>query len=162
MCEQCVAKTETFLDPIPNWWLVRATDDGHVMKKGEWGLVQCNDPDFVWTVTPKVDPLSGLSEEEINELSNDDPAWKDFEDWSEKSRIFLSELQQNFVHDVSVYWNLIEAAREKGYDPDKDVFAFWFFNYLGYYLEGKKPFPPGLQDEPDYIENNLEAFGYKK
>ena len=55
---------------IPGIFLVRATrdegPDDDDIKKGDWGLVRSNSPDFVWSQTPEKDPEFGLSEEEIN------------------------------------------------------------------------------------------------
>ena len=50
MCEQYLARAIDVVDGefIPGWFLVMATCDGsNVMKRGDYGLGQINDPDFV-------------------------------------------------------------------------------------------------------------------
>ena len=55
MCLQCVTEAETFAKSIkeyelfPGWILTRATKDATFAewKKGEYGLVRCNDPDLI-------------------------------------------------------------------------------------------------------------------
>jgi len=42
--------------------LVRAAVDGRFMRAGDWGLVECNDPSFVFSTTPYEEP------KEIDEL----------------------------------------------------------------------------------------------
>lgn len=158
MCEQCCAKTETFLEPFPRWWLVRATKDGNIMRKGQWGLVHRNDPDFIWSVEPKLEPLTELSDEEINALPKDSKLWDDFNNWVADVETFRKSLEHHVSLEAS--WELIESARKAGYESEKSDFCTWLFNYLAEYLKGKKAFPPSLQDKPNYIEDNLEAFGY--
>jgi hypothetical protein len=53
MCEQCEANTETLIrNVIPGWHLLRATRNGDYMEKGDWGLVNINDPAFYWKTIP--------------------------------------------------------------------------------------------------------------
>lgn len=57
MCTQCVVNPIYYGEVAPGWWLIRARkdevgDDG--MKVGDWGLVECNDPSIVFSVTPVV------------------------------------------------------------------------------------------------------------
>ena len=55
MCLQCITEAEIFgkstddCEIFPGWILTRATKDSHFgeWKKGEYGLVRCNDPDLV-------------------------------------------------------------------------------------------------------------------
>jgi len=72
MCEQCCANTQTYIlseeetHVFPGIFLVRATEDGMQMKKGDWGLVRCNDPDVFWSKDPEKDPCWDLSDEEVD------------------------------------------------------------------------------------------------
>ena len=161
MCEQCCAETETYLEPFPGWWLVRATKDGMMMAKDQWGLVESNDPSFFWTVTPEKNPMYGMDEESI---PDSDPIWDSFDSWTEKVYVFMEQFDKSGEHNsVMSSWHLVDAAKKKGFSPEKSGdFYFWLFDYLARYLEGKKAFPPGLQDQPGYVDNNLEDFGYKK
>ena len=51
MCEQCSAETVAYNFPIDSFpfILVRATRDGDKMLNGDWGLLECNDPSFIFT-----------------------------------------------------------------------------------------------------------------
>jgi len=74
MCEQCVAEVMNFGKISNNIILVRATKDGHTMKKGNWGLVNMNDPFLIFKHTPKSsleDEDLTDSEEEFLEINTD-------------------------------------------------------------------------------------------
>lgn len=108
MCEQCLANPVSFGQPLRGFWLMRARRDGDNWKKGEWGLVECNDPTFYWVSTPRV-------------LSDTEWEPEDFHD--------------AFMADPSTGYRLVAAAVEKGYDPTEGGFESWFFNYLVEYLK---------------------------
>lgn len=142
MCEQCCAETETYLSPIPGWWFVRATVDGMIMKAGDWGLVRCNDPDFVWDFIPWPEPEEGIDEQ----LESD---W--FEDWI--------RFDQALECRPEIGWELVNACIKAGYDPKNDgAVGAWLFNHLGEWLKTKKPFSHDRRNS--FIVENLEAFGY--
>ena len=45
MCLQCMANAKTIIeDVIPGYTLVQATKDARGFRRGQYGLVQCNDP----------------------------------------------------------------------------------------------------------------------
>ena len=44
MCEQCLVNPLYFGEVLPGWYLIRARRDGDIMKVGDWGMIQCNDP----------------------------------------------------------------------------------------------------------------------
>lgn len=158
MCEQCCAETETYLEVIPGWVLVRATKDGMEMLKGQWGLLQRDDPDFIWTVTPWPEPE--YPDDMLDENSPEaKAAFDEWDRWQQDVQRF-----KRFFHVTpELGWSLIEAAKERGYDPETSGwFADWFFTYLGKWIETHKPFPPNLQDSGTYFFKNYEAFGYGK
>ena len=132
MCEQCppLADTQSYGEVLEGWRLIRARKQGHLLKPDDWGLVQMNDPDFVWTVTPEVDPQSGLTDEQINACSKEehDQWWA----WMEKADEFEIALES----DPMTGYELILAAMKKGYNPDVyGRFAYWLFDHLGQWLK---------------------------
>lgn len=49
MCEQCIVNPLYFGQPIPGYTLILARREGNDMPLSSWGLVECNDPTFVFT-----------------------------------------------------------------------------------------------------------------
>ena len=74
MCEQCIAQTTLFGEIFKGIYLVRATKDGHIMQKGNWGLVVANDPFFIFEHTPKLtkeeDNITNSEEEFLHKIIN--------------------------------------------------------------------------------------------
>ena len=56
MCEQCSAATLTLGEVLPGVALVRATRAGRYMQPGQYGLVEQNDPFFVFTAALEPEP----------------------------------------------------------------------------------------------------------
>jgi len=76
MCEQCSAAVDIWPIPLEGWLLIRATRTGLSMEEGDWGLVECNDPDFIWSLTPTPEPPSAPEDARF-----DDPAVIEFYRW---------------------------------------------------------------------------------
>jgi hypothetical protein len=71
MCEQCIAMTKLWKEPIiPGWWLVQATRDGDYMKKDEFGIVMINDPSFVFKTIPQVIESKPTTTEEFHKMQD--------------------------------------------------------------------------------------------
>jgi hypothetical protein len=149
MCEQCLTNPISFGDPLEGWVLMRARRDGNDWMKGEWALIECNDPTFRWTMTPVPSPTFGITEAE-------EDAW--FEAHPEEEDTHLDKLiSEGFYKDFEKHfengslmdgYNLISAAIKKGYDKKRHGdFKWWLFDYLGEYLktaemvEEGDPFP---------------------
>lgn len=93
---------------------MRARRQGEYWNKGEWGLVECNDPAVTWKTTPwPIDP-----EEQ-------------FRDWpTAEFREAFSKFDLDTAHRLHV------ALTANGYDPLSDTPAdVWLFSYLGTYLK---------------------------
>lgn len=52
MCEQCLVNPISFGSPLEGYTLMRARRTGNDWAKGEWALIECNDPTFTWWTTP--------------------------------------------------------------------------------------------------------------
>lgn len=48
MCEQCLVNPLYYGKPIDGWTLIRARRKSDWMNVGDYGLLTCNDPSFVW------------------------------------------------------------------------------------------------------------------
>ena len=133
MCEQCNAKTIIYVKEntnyvLPGYILVRATQDGREMKKGDWGLVDCNDPDFIWSVTPVCDPDDELTDEQIDALPED--CYQAYEKASKN----LHDALDKGCFDYCA--RLGEAMRKAGWNPDNDgIGAFWLCNHIAKFLK---------------------------
>ena len=141
MCEQCCALTDTYLSPLPGWWLVRASDDGMMMKKNDWGLVRHDDPDFIWSITPWPDPG-----DEAGELSD---KW-----WDE-----CGEFMRSLTSAPREGWLLVEACIKAGYDPEEPgCVEFWLFDHLGKWIRDHEPFLHN--DDLLHYAKNMVKHGY--
>jgi hypothetical protein len=136
MCEQCVAKTVYYIgkdtnEVLPGYILVRATKNGSYMKKGNWGLVRYDNPDFIWSITPVCDPSSGLSDEQIDALPKE--VDKQYEQYEKAVKNLRKSLNKGcFDHCVS----LGEAMKKSGWKPEKDGFGpYWLCHYIGQFLK---------------------------
>lgn len=142
MCEQCIVDAryfykkpdETFENEffLPGWCLIQATKDGHIMKVGDWGLLQINNPDFVWEVEPISDPTFDM-DDDAEEAALKDPEIK------KKSDLYFERLIlfQDALFGCAISgWRLVNAAITTGYDKNElGSFASWLFHQLGCWIE---------------------------
>lgn len=133
MCEQCSAKTIDLGEVMPGYMFVKATVDGNMMKKGDYGLVVSNDPDVVFR-NPMIDITEGMSDEEVNNLQRPENK-KDLDKWMEfGSR--AEEFEKTLLMLPSSGYELYKAAMEVGYNREKHGrFSFWLFDYLARFIE---------------------------
>jgi len=147
MCEQCCAETVAYEgEVLPGYLLVRATKDGRVMKKDDWGLVHCNDPAFWWSMTPVPDPTDGMTDEQIDSLRDpqglielqDERYFEAAEHLDAALAGKLSQTESHCPH-FDDATRLYEAAKAVGYDRDSDGrFAFWLCHHIGTFLKTAK------------------------
>lgn len=113
---------------------MRARRDGNEWMKGEWGLVECNDPTYIWKKTPTPSPTWGMTDEEEEAF---------FDQLDDNDRLYdrsIGLIQGDFIGAFQGSpqdgYNLVKAGITRGYDPDKHgQFEIWFFDYLGEWLK---------------------------
>ena len=122
MCEQCLAQTITLNENKPvigEFFLVRATQDGSVMKSGDFGLVEQNDPTFIFSQKPELIP--GPRDTFANT--------EDFFNWLERAKDFKEQLA-NSMSDLKGAYYLIKACYDAGYKDENGCVEYWLFEYL--------------------------------
>lgn len=119
MCEQCMAKTRIIAEALPDWLLVKASQDGDVMKAGQYGLVRQNDPDFWWTGKPI-------------KYTGDNKDNKKF--WE-----IVELLDKTLDCNPMTGYDLVRACKKAGYRPDKHGFrlASWLQNRMATVMSEK-------------------------
>jgi len=125
MCEQCTAQTKTYGEVLPHWWLVQATKDGNEMKAGDFGLVQCNDPDYIWpeNLAPRKDPAFGFTDEQFDNMTEETgQEWDDFQEYVEK-------LGKHFNSDPMTGYYLVESAKTAGWKPEEYRFLMGWLSH---------------------------------
>jgi hypothetical protein len=135
------------------YYLVRATVDGSEMKKDDWGLVQINDPDFIFSTTPWPNPFFHLTVEEHDNLSEDEG--KILDAWFDDVDKFAGELVDSTRHVGNKQWRfealvkLGMAAHKVGYVAEGHRLPEWMFQYLGELLtKFPNPMPPDPAMQP--------------
>lgn len=114
MCEQCMAKTLQVGEICRGFCLVKATQDGFEMKKGDYGIVRCNDPDIIFPESLKPFP---------------DPSFEKEDDDSELSMKFVDlvvEFGKYLVGNLAFGHEFYTSCMESGYDPDKHGHVDWW------------------------------------
>ena len=132
MCLQCVTTAKKLVDNVlPGYSLYQAVDGCQEWPKNWYGLVQRDDPDFIWEDKPIPDPTKGLSDVEINNM--DDHAFSLYHRTSEK-------IEKSFKTDPMTGYNLVKACMSAGYDPDKDGLnvVMWLVGVAGEKLQSKQ------------------------
>lgn len=138
MCEQCSAKTHSWGWVLPGYALVRATCDGTFMRTGQWGLVECNDPTFIWSVTPVPDLFYQFTDQEVDNLA--DREYDRHIDWLTQLDKFDWELGSTsssaYKYHPSLLssWQLVEVVRTTFNCKAHEVTEV-LFHYLGRVLE---------------------------
>jgi hypothetical protein len=128
MCDQCLAETIMFNNEekvLPDFYLVQATKDGGSLQANDYGLVRCNDPSFVFSVEPELNP-------DPNDTFEND---KEFERWIDKTTQFENQLMESAsgMKDVAL---LVAGCYQMGYTDSDGSLEQWLFNYLAQFLKG--------------------------
>lgn len=137
MCEQCLIAPLVWRDVLPGWTLVRARRQGNIMEVGHWGLIEMNDPTFIWTGKPRRDPTRGMDEAQ-------EAAY-----WEAVTQEQLDELSAHESDVREVFseispmtgWKLVDACLRAGYKPDRDgAVELWLEDRLARHIEATPPF----------------------
>ena len=151
MCEQCLARVIDIASGefIPDWFLVMATCDGsNIMKRGDYGLGQINDPDFVIpaALKPTVDPVFDLTDEQIDAMSEEE---------DEKMEVFhdlVDSISKHLFADPITGYELVTACKAAGWDPEKHGWdlAYWLTHKMGEAIAKfeQKEWPDGPTEWP--------------
>lgn len=134
MCEQCLTDCILWSDVLPGWSLIQARHDGSEMKKGQWGLLQCNDPDFIWSGRPNEDPFAHWSEWRVDNSLPEE--WATFETWVDQISKFEKELLK--ARSIDSFFRLGHSARKAGFKDDQS-FASWLLARLGKHIRKHQP-----------------------
>ena len=124
MCELCLAKVISYSgEVLPGVYLRRATTDGNIMEAGDFGLVFCNDPSFVFSIVPECEPPE-----------DNDKQLTEFFNWAAKVEMFEDQLAY-VENDFGIIYCLVEAGTRVGYNFRSGRFSAWLFNHIGEYLK---------------------------
>lgn len=114
MCEQCAAKTLLVGEISKGFCLVKATRDGFEMKRGDYGIVRCNDPDIIFPESLKPFP---------------DPSFEKEGDDSELSMKFIDlveEFSKYLIGNLDFGHDFYMSCEESGYEPGKHGYIDWW------------------------------------
>lgn len=123
MCQQCTTHADLY-QPFDGFLIAVATVDWENIKKGNWGLVICNNPEFWSTIPLEPEPKEEDHSEEADQ-------------WYENYRKFIEE---EFYLRIHVAYNLIEAMKKVGLKDINDASLF-FINYISNYIKNNPPLP---------------------
>lgn len=128
MCEQCLTNAEVVLkDPLPGYTLMRARKGSESWPEGWYGLVQSNDPDFVFPGELLLDPLADVPDEDFEMmLAAVEPQYDAYLAAVEGLKKPLQSLP------AILGYELVVACQRKGYSIEAHgtELAFWLMNHL--------------------------------
>lgn len=108
------------------------------LKIGQWGLVICNGPSFVWSFTPKIDPGFAIPGQRDLELDID------FESEIEND-LYIDFSNEFGMLNIRDGYNFYKSALERGFDPKVHFHWFdWFNNHLATIIT---TIPPEIEDD---------------
>ena len=131
MCEQCLTHCITFGEVLPGFHLMRARRDGNEWKKGQWGLIEINDPTVVWYTTP------------VHHA--------DITDYFDIPEEFLNAFK---CYPVTGF-RMVSAAKQVGYEPRRDgFFEYWLYERLAKHI-AENDFRVDDDPLPNIIETDI-------
>jgi len=137
MCLQCISKAETVLnDAVPGYTLMVATLDTDHWRKGEWGLVNSNDPDFIWSGDPLINPIMFMTEKELEQVPKTDPLWDAVSLCDQR----VEEIEKRFRAAPMIGYKFVQACLRAGYDPNVhgERIVLWFIDHVARKIAEKK------------------------
>jgi len=135
MCMQCDTKSKIYKDKLfDHYFVQRAQQDSSWgdWKKDQIGISVINDPTFILTAEPVIEPPE-----------TDSSGWATF-----------SKMVMQMAEDVCYtgspgeIYRLVNLATKFGYDQERDgLFEYWFCDYLAKFLQSNQ-----LLDDPSQKE----------
>lgn len=129
MCLQCVTEAEVLVKNIlPGYSLMIAKVGHKEWPKGSYGLVRCDDPDYVWKGRPIIDSFEGMSDKEINALSDDSLEVRQ----NNKFFKLVEKLEPQFKNSPELGYDLYRACKKAGYSEIKHGrrLLSWLVNHM--------------------------------
>ena len=143
MCLQCDTDPINYGELLPGWALMKATKTStfNEWKQDEYGLVRCNDPDFIFTCQPMENPYSGLSDEEVDlKLKEDEAISGSYFEFLDKASDLEASLKGNIQQSVELW----EAATKAGFNGEMCIDE-WLLDKMARLIAAN---PDGIQEEP--------------
>lgn len=128
MCKQCLANAVVIKGNIvPGFTLMKATTFTDGWAAGQYGLVESDDPTFIFSGPILADPLAGIPGDELVKIPSEDPRWSKSLD----HMCYAGSIMQNFNTDPVTGWRLVQACILAGFNPqdDGDV-MYWLVNHM--------------------------------
>lgn len=125
----CFGDEVIYSEVVPNWWLVQLTNippnrnreflvNGFVMSEGDFGLTYCNDPDFIFSMPPMIDPFTEEDDTEI----------------TEEEKLYIQTLDhytKRLTGQIDVVYSLILSCIEAGYNETDEIsLTEWLMNKM--------------------------------
>ena len=124
MCLQCDTKAVIVQqDILPGFSLYQAQVDAADWPKGWYGLVECNDPTFVFAGPLLSDPTFGMSDEALNAL-------KDFPAGYDEFCAAADAVGEKLVGCPMAGYSLVRACMEVGYRRTDGHVHYWLLHHL--------------------------------
>jgi hypothetical protein len=135
MCEGCCAETVFLGEVFPGWFLDQSTKDAWRRKAGDYGLLRCNDADFLFTIKPRKDPFAGMTDEQIDALPQEQ--FIEIHDlWLKEAELFSNQLCDMVPINFSIIHGLVESAKQVGYNSEQyGSFEYWLFDHLAQFIK---------------------------
>jgi hypothetical protein len=130
---------------------MKATKDGYSgWMAGQWGLVQCNDPTFVWDATPQLDLVGrkekellaqGMTEEQIGKWSESAEAKGLYEKSLDEYGPMVDAFAEALICHPCIGYELVLACKQAGFNGKYNAMqlAYWLFDYLAEWISQHEP-----------------------
>lgn len=130
MCLQCEAKAKIIKrDILPGYSLMISRSNHPDWPVGHYGLVRCNDPDFVFKEKPVADPGKGVN----LDLEKNSKIYAAWEIWAAETE----SMETKFTCSPELGHALYKACLKAGWRPKRDGLRlmYWLRNYMGIKLK---------------------------
>lgn len=130
MCLQCSAMATTLRNNVvPGFTLMISTESAEGWPKGTYGLVECNDPSFVFEGPLLLNPIADLSDEAVDALPRLPEGFDEYIEAVDKLR---SQLRST----AETGYRFVMACARIGYDPEGgEDLAYWLLHHLAKSLQ---------------------------